>query len=124
MHELSLASEILRLCARARDEHGAGRIEEVHVAVGELAAVEPDLLAHAWEAVVADGPDEGARLVLEWRPARQRCPACGEVPERQPGSWLRVCPSCSLPLHLEGGGELDLMRIVFQEVPIEAEVTR
>lgn len=122
MHELSIAEELHRLCGAERERHAAGRIDEVLVAVGELSSIEPDLLVHAWEAVVADGPDEGARLTIDWRPARQTCARCGEVGERQAGSWLRLCPTCSLPLRLEGGGELDLLRIVFQDIEAEREV--
>lgn len=122
MHELSLATELLRLCRAERARHAAGRVAEVRVAIGELSSVEPRLLAHAWEAVVDGGPDASARLEIDWRPARQTCAACGEVSERQPGSWLRLCPTCSLPLHLEGGAELDLLRIVFQDAETEIEV--
>jgi len=84
------------------------------VAVGELAAVEPELLAFAWEAVTADGPDAGARLDIEWHPARQCCPSCGDVVERQPGSWLRLCPDCESPLQLDGGHDLDILSFAFE----------
>ncbi len=113
MHEMSLAVEIQRMSRAVVARRGPGRIEAVKVAVGELSAVEPDLLAYAWEALTAGGPDEGSRLLVEWRPARQLCPACGETKTRVPGSWLRLCPGCGLPLRIEGGTELDLMEITF-----------
>ena len=65
MHELGIATEIYRVSRRAGDERGAGALERVKVAVGELSAVEPDLLRFAWEAVVRDGPDDGALAVGE-----------------------------------------------------------
>lgn len=113
MHELSLATSIHRTCRATIEARGGGRLDGVRVAVGELSAVEPDLLTFAWEAVVAGGPDAGAQLEIEWRPARQRCGACGEVAERAPGSWLTLCPRCGEPLRIEGGDELDVIQLSF-----------
>ncbi len=95
------------------EPHGPGRIEVVRVAVGELSAVEPELLVFAWQGVTAGGLDETSRLEVEWRPARQACVACGEVPERPAGSWLRVCPRCAGPLRIEGGDELEILNLSF-----------
>jgi len=118
VHELSVATELYRLCRSEQRRHGAGALLEVQVDCGELSAVEPELLRFAWQALVQGGPDEGARLEIRWCPARQLCPQCGEVAERQLGSWLRLCPSCALPLALEGGDQLDLVRVTFQSIPV------
>jgi len=115
MHELSLVTEIYRTARKAVDAHGPNRIEVVRLAVGELAAVEPDLLSFAWEAVTAGTPDAGSRLEVDFRPAKQTCAACGVVPERAPGSWLRLCPRCEGPLGIEGGDDLDVLNVTFEE---------
>jgi hydrogenase nickel incorporation protein HypA/HybF len=113
VHELGIAMEIHRACRAAGDERGAGRLERVTVAVGELSAVEPDLLGFAWEALMENSPDAGAELEIEWRPCRQICAACGEVEERGPGTWMRLCPRCDGPLRIEGGDELDILQCAF-----------
>lgn len=113
MHEMSLAVEIYRTCREAVAEHGEGRLERVRLAVGELAAVEPDLIAFAWQAVTADGPDQGCTLEVTWCPARQHCPACDAPKQRGEGSWLRLCPDCGAPLLVEGGDELDVLEVTF-----------
>jgi Zn finger protein HypA/HybF involved in hydrogenase expression len=92
------------------------------VAIGELSAVEPELLSFAWEAVTAEGPDAGARLEIEWHRTHQICVDCGEVAEPQPGSWLRLCPGCSEPLRLEGGDELDLISLGYSAANRDLEV--
>ncbi len=115
MHELSLVSDIYRTARRAVDAHGPHRIEVVRIAVGELAAVEPDLLVFAWEAVTAGTPDAGSRLDVDFRPAKQTCAACGDIPERAAGSWLRLCPRCLGPLGIEGGDDLDVLNVTFDE---------
>jgi len=111
VHELSIACAILDASRAAVTERGAGSIEAVRVAVGELTAVDPGLLAHAWEAVTGGG----TRLDVEWRPARQHCVACGEDKARTEGTWLRCCPDCGLPVRVEGGRELDLLEIICAE---------
>ena len=89
----------------------------MRLAVGELAAVEPDLLTFAWEAIVGEGPDAGAALEIEWRPGRQFCHACRADKRQGEGSWLRVCLDCGAPLRIEGGTELDVMEI--EHLPAE-----
>ncbi len=115
MHELGIALEIHRTCREAMAGHPGARIERVTVAVGELTAVEPDLLETAWEAAVAGGPDAGSEIRILWRPARQHCPRCGADKPRAEGSWLRLCPDCGMPLAVEGGDELDVLELAFIE---------
>ena len=113
MHELNLATEIYRTCRATIDARGPGRLDSARVAIGELAAVEPELLVYAWEAVVSGGRDAAARLEVEWHPARQTCATCGEVKERAPGDWLRICPTCGGPVQVAGGDELDVIDLTY-----------
>jgi hydrogenase nickel incorporation protein HypA/HybF len=115
MHEMGLAIEIRRIAREAVASRGPGRIEIVRIAVGELSAVEPDLLEFAWEAAVAGTEDSASRLEVDFRPARQTCRACGEIAGRAPGSWLRLCPHCGDALTVSGGDDLDVLRVVFEE---------
>lgn len=118
VHEMGVVQEIHRISREAADANGGGRLTSVTVAVGELSAIEPALLAFAWEAITTGGPDAGSRLEVDWRPARQLCETCGEVAERAPGTWLRLCPRCDLPLRIEGGDELDVLHVdITQEAP-------
>jgi hydrogenase nickel incorporation protein HypA/HybF len=111
LHELGIAAEAYRLSRAELGDREGMRLTCVRLAVGELSAVEPDLLRFAWTAVTAEGPDEGCRLMIDWCPARQHCATCGEVADREPGGWLRLCPQCGQPLRVEGGRELDLLRV-------------
>ncbi len=120
MHEAGLVSEIYRISRQAVETHGGGRLEAVRLAVGELSAVEPELLRFAWEAITQGTPDEGARLEVDWRRARQTCASCGDVAERAPGSWLRLCPHCGGLLEVSGGDELDVLQVAFNEAAASA----
>ena len=115
MHETGVATEVLRIARASVADRGAGRVTAVRLAVGDLAAVEPELLAFAWEALVAGTPEEGAALEIDWRPARQVCAACGDVAGRAPGTWLRLCPRCGGILRVTGGDDLDVLSVVFEE---------
>src|SRR6476619_140534 len=55
VHEVGLAAEIYRIARDAAEARGGGRLEAVTVVVGDLAAVEPDLLDFAWNAVIGGG---------------------------------------------------------------------
>lgn len=113
MHELSIAQAILESTRTALTPYAGARAERVRVAVGELTAIEPDLLRFAWEALLEDAPEAGCVLDIEWRPARQHCPACGVPRERPERGWLAVCEACGGPLRVEGGSELDLVQVTF-----------
>lgn len=121
MHELGIATEILRAVRTELAARGGGCLESVTVAIGELSAVEPALLVYAWQAVTVGSEQEGAQLVVEWVRAVQTCEACGEVADRQPGSWLRLCPFCERPLRVEGGRALELRELTFE--PATEEVS-
>lgn len=116
---MSIAAEIQRIGRTAIEREGAGRLESIKVAIGEMTAVEPRLLVYAWEALTRGGPDEGSLLEVEWRPARQFCALCGESKTRGVGSWLRLCADCGMPLKVEGGSDLDVLEVRF--VPRERE---
>ena len=110
---MGIALEVYRTCRETVEAHGGGRLRNVRLAVGELSAVEPELLVYAWEAVVADSGDTGAELVVEWHRADQRCSSCNESKDRAVGSWMRVCPDCGMPLEVTGGDELDVLDLSF-----------
>ncbi len=115
MHETGLVAEIYRIARETVETHGGGRLETVRLAIGELSAVEPDLLRFAWEAITQGTSDEGARLDVDFRRARQTCASCGDVAERALGSWLRLCPRCGGLLDVSGGDELDVLQVAFAE---------
>lgn len=113
MHEMGIALEVYEQCRNAVTDYGPGRLEKVWLAVGELSAVEPELIVFAWEAVTVDTNDEASKLEIRWCPANQSCASCGPIKDRVEGSWLRLCPHCSMPLSVEGGDELDIERIEY-----------
>lgn len=112
MHEGSLVSALLARVEQEAARHGAQRVERVEVELGELAGVEGELLARAWEAFRQGTCCAGAELVLTTTSARWQCPRCGTALDH----GLLRCPACAVPARLTGGDGLLLTRIAM-EIP-------
>lgn len=108
MHEYSIVSALVdQVEHHARTNPGA-RVRRVHVAIGELAGVDPELLTTAFETFRPHTVCAGAELALEARPACWSCPTCGTPIAR--GEPLR-CTACAAPARLTSGDEIVLQRI-------------
>jgi hydrogenase nickel insertion protein HypA len=113
LHEMGIAMSVYDSSRKEMEKHSSvGRLHRVRVAVGELSAIDPELLQFAWKAVVEDRDAECA-LEVEWRPACQYCPQCDQHKSRPEGGWLVLCPDCEHPLQVKGGYELDLLQVTF-----------
>lgn len=100
MHELSLATAVIGLCA----EHAGGaRILRVRVEVGRLAAVMPDALRFCFDVCAKGTAAEGAELEILETPGRAVCNACGAALELD--APVGRC-DCGGILRIIAGGEL------------------
>ena len=115
MHELALAEALVRTGLRTAREAARGRrVTELHVEVGELAGVVPELLASAFPMAVAGTALEGARLRLKSIPVEFRCRRCN----RRFGKGLTSCPECrSTDVELAAGRGLNLVSLEVEDEP-------
>lgn len=103
MHELGVTQSILSTVLEEAKRHGAGKVEAIHLTVGEFSLVEPDCVSYYLEILAKDTPAEGARLEVERIPLKARCRSCGHDYEPQPDSApMFQCPQC-------GGGDLEIV---------------
>lgn len=103
---------ITRVEAEARAHHAVA-VHRLTVQVGELAGLDAELFATAFDTFRAGTVCSGATLDVERVPACWSCPACGAAIEA--GAPLQ-CPTCGAPARLERGDEIILGRIEM-EVP-------
>ncbi len=108
MHEYSIISALVDQVAVQASRHPGAKVRRVHVAIGELAGVELQLLATAFETFRATTICADSELAIESRPARWVCPKCKTPIPR--GAKLR-CDPCESPARLDGGDEIMLQRI-------------
>jgi hydrogenase nickel incorporation protein HypA/HybF len=108
MHEYSIVQALVDRVEREARARKATAVHRLSVRIGELAGVEAELLASAYDICRAGSLCAGAELAIESVPARWACPGCGrEVPA---GEVLR-CPVCRSPARLVSGDEIILDRI-------------
>ena len=113
MHEYSIVAALLERVEAEAESRRATAVHRIRVRVGELAGVEPDLFASAFELCREQGICAGADLEIVPAETCWKCPACGG--RIAPGAILQ-CPDCALPARLESGDEILLERIEM-EVP-------
>jgi hydrogenase nickel incorporation protein HypA/HybF len=108
MHEASIVAALLeRVEAEAR-ARGATSVARVHLELGELSGVEPELLGRAFEVFREPTLARAAELAISTVPARWRCPRCARDIAR--GARL-ACPDCQTPARLVAGDEIVLARL-------------
>ena len=113
MHEYSL---VMSLIERVKEEalgHRARAVHRVRIKVGELAGVEPELLAYAFEIAREGSVCDKAELDVEFVPAQWACSACARPIDR--GKALQ-CEECGQPGKLRAGGE-----ITFESMDLEVD---
>ena len=113
MHEYSLVRALLDRVDVSVREHGATSVAALKVQIGEVAGVEMELLASAFELAKAGTCCATAGLELVRVAARWECTGCRVEAPR--GGVLR-CPACGGPVRLAAGDEIVLERIEM-EVP-------
>ncbi len=107
MHELSVAQGIVS--AALSHIKGGGKVQEVHVAIGELTHINVEQLAFAFEIASKGTALEGARLETRIIEARFRCLRCG----REEKSF--TCSACGSAMEVLNGEELLLERLKLVE---------
>jgi hydrogenase nickel incorporation protein HypA/HybF len=120
MHELSLCQALIEQVEAIAREQAAHQVLSIHLAIGPLSGVEPQLLEQALPFASAGTIAAGAGLVIDYLPVRVRCQACGDTTEAMPSRLS--CGNCGdSRTALVSGDELLLMRV---ELAVAAENQR
>jgi hydrogenase nickel incorporation protein HypA/HybF len=108
MHEYGIVQALLERVAGEAKDRGAVAVHRVEVRLGELAGVEPELLATAFEFYRQATVCAAAELLIRAVPARWECPSCAAEIDR---SGFKRCARCGRPARLAAGDEIVLDRI-------------
>ncbi|MBN1336927.1 MAG: hydrogenase maturation nickel metallochaperone HypA [Deltaproteobacteria bacterium] len=106
----SLLDQVEQVMAGPAFEGVTGRLVRVHVRIGRMTAVVPDVLRFMWAAMVDGTAIEGVALEIEEVPIRARCNGCGEEQEFVDIGF--VCGRCgSTDVEITSGRELNLVSL-------------
>ncbi|MGD8378059.1 MAG: hydrogenase maturation nickel metallochaperone HypA [Gammaproteobacteria bacterium] len=120
MHELSICQDLLEQVDRVAHEHGARRVARIHLAVGPLSGVVPELLQQAFTlARAGSSHTASAELEIETVPVRVRCHRCGAETDAHVNRLL--CGQCGdYHTDLVSGDELILQRVELEDAAASA----
>lgn len=113
MHEYSLVQALVERVGQEAAARQATAVRRLSVRIGELAGVDPDLFATAYETFRERTICDGAPLDLTIVPVQWGCAGCAKPVEA--GQPL-LCTICGTPATLVAGDEIVLDRIEL-EVP-------
>ncbi len=94
MHEMAIAENILQIVEQELAKHNCTKLTLVQVRYGALSQVVADSLQFCFEAVIKDGPYDGARLELEEVPLTLRCGSCAQSFSPEFGEVFEPCSHC------------------------------
>jgi hydrogenase nickel incorporation protein HypA/HybF len=115
MHEMTIATEILRCVLDVAGRNHATRVDEIQIEVGMLRQVVPEALELAFEAAAEGTPAAGARLRLVEVKVSAVCNGCGACYAPDIDSSY-VCPQCGRADARITGGDDILLKTVICEV--------
>ena len=92
MHELSICLDLVRQLGEVASSHGATRVTQAVVRIGQLSGIEPAQLAEAFVIARAGSVADGAELEIDHAPLEIRCRSCGGEGRATPNRLL--CPVC------------------------------
>jgi hydrogenase nickel incorporation protein HypA/HybF len=108
MHELSIATNIVRIAEREAKKAGATDIRGIRLEVGALSGVVQDALAFAFDVATEGTMLEGATLTIDDVPVVVYCPDCDAEHELSSPPRFR-CPVCDVRTgDIRQGKDLDI----------------
>ena len=104
MHEFAFAYDIFKVAEATAIKHGAKKITEVLIEIGELTLIVPDMLRRSFEMAVAGSIAEGAYLNIDILPGHVKCRECNKTSSvtlseesQLTGNQLFRCRHCESP---------------------------
>ena len=76
MHEVAVMSSILDMVREELKKHRVLKVEEVHLAIGEMTFLGEDQLNFAFEVLTKGTDMDGSTLVIEHEAVEVNCPDC------------------------------------------------
>ena len=110
MHELAITESILNIALDHADRHGAARVTDLHLMIGQLSSIVDDSVQFYWDIISKETKCAGAQLHFERVPAQMICLDCRHTYAIMRG--LEACPHCDgFHVRIHAGEEFRLESI-------------
>ena len=114
MHELSIASSILKIVLDEIKAKNLPEVKAVGLKIGALSGILPDSLQFGFDALKLDTVLQKTKLEIEEIPISGKCNNCSKSFEVK--DLLFTCPYCQSPsIKMEKGQELDIAYLEIEE---------
>ena len=113
MHETAIAHDIINIVEEALASHPARSLQIVRVSIGEMIAVVPDLLQHAYDSLISGTHLDGSRLEITIIPISAICHSCRTTFGLSEFEF--VCPACqSAQIEVKTGNEFYIKELIVE----------
>jgi hydrogenase nickel incorporation protein HypA/HybF len=114
MHEVSVCESILKTIEAELDKSDLKNVREIHLKIGVLSAIEPEILRHVFKYMIIDTEFEHAQLFAEQTMVTAQCENCGHIFKVE--KYIFICTKCGEAVsNITEGKELLINKIILQE---------
>ena len=111
MHELSIATSILKTAEQEVKDNGGEKILEIHLEIGKLSGVEIQSLHFVWELCVHETVLQDAKVTITEPEGKAKCAECET--EYLLEKIFDSCPNCNSPFkNIISGKELKIKKLI------------
>lgn len=104
MHELPITKSIIKICCEEAEKHGAKKIKEINIKVGELTGLMPSCIQYYFDIMGKNTKVEGAKLNIKKANIKIHCNQCDNESFVTKGKY--TCPNCNSNfIKIIGGNE-------------------
>ena len=116
MHELSIAQDIISIVTETLKTHPNNKVKIVRLNIGETIAVVPELLHHAYDAMIFDTPLQQSSLEIDIIPVTAVCSTCNH--SFGLSEFEFACPVCfSNDIRIKSGNDFYVKEIEVESCP-------
>ena len=110
MHELALMKSMVDILDREVQDSEVGDVKTIHLEVGKLRYIVPEILVSCFEQIPKDKKLENAQIRMEVLPVKLSCKSCGEVSVPEENEF--ACMKCSsAEVNFDSGNEFRIKGI-------------
>jgi hydrogenase nickel incorporation protein HypA/HybF len=92
MHELPITEQLIKMAEKHCRENDGSKVRKINLVCGDYSGFVPESI-HMYFDIISEGTlCEGAEIEIKRIKPKLKCPACGELFERELFSF--ACPKC------------------------------